>query len=611
MAGSREAVSFRAKLVTLFTVIVVVTVTLVTSIVSVNMRGAFERLENERIAALGAQFQQQLAQRGTEVTDQIAGIATPESTLRIAIDVNRPGADYSPYVNEAQTLAGAHHLDFLEFVDYDGTIISSAQWPARFGYKETWVTQPMNWEKQPAFLAAEEMPQGTAVGLIAVRVVQARDRNLYIVGGRRLDREFLASLSLPKGMRALLYLAPNTSRGTQSVTDIKGAFANSEKLQPLLQSVREQKKETTATITWSADPASAETFQAIPLLDRGGDILGAFLVGSSREELVHIEQYIRSVAFVVGAGGVLLGFVFSGWVGSRVTRPMERLVEAAREVAAGDWNTQVAVESEDELGELADAFNRMTVRLTEQRDQLVQAERVAAWRELARRLAHELKNPLFPLQITIENLLRAREQSPAQFDEVFRESTATLLAELTNLKNIIARFSDFAKMPAPQLQAVNLNQIAANVVNLFSAQFNLPGKPPIESRLEFDDQLEPIQADPDLLHRAVQNLVLNAMDAMPSGGTLRVRTAKTNSGVRLEVSDTGKGLTREECQRLFTPYYTTKQHGTGLGLAIVQSVVSDHGGHVSVSSEPERGTTFQIDLPRTPPLVTATGAAGA
>jgi len=184
-----------------------------------------------------------------------------------------------------------------------------------------------------------------------------------------------------------------------------------------------------------------------------------------------------------------------------------------------------------------------------------------------------------------------------------------LLAELANLKNIIARFSDFAKMPAPQLQPVDVNQLVRNVMKLFSAQFDAAQKAPIESRLELDDQLAPIQADADLLHRAVQNLVLNAMDAMPSGGTLRVRTEKRDGGVRLEVSDTGKGLTREECQRLFTPYYTTKQHGTGLGLAIVQSVVSDHGGHISVSSEPERGTTFVVDLPHSPPLGNATGAA--
>jgi nitrogen fixation/metabolism regulation signal transduction histidine kinase len=238
----------------------------------------------------------------------------------------------------------------------------------------------------------------------------------------------------------------------------------------------------------------------------------------------------------------------------------------------------------------------MTRQLTEQRDRLVQTERVAAWRELARRLAHELKNPLFPLQITVENLVRARKVDPREFDEVFRESTRTLLAELANMKMIIGRFSDFAKMPAPQLQAVDLNDVVDRALKLFESQLGPPSTPPIITRTVLDETLKPIQADPDLLHRAVQNLILNALDAMPAGGTLTVRTQAIKGGARLEVSDTGKGLTKEECERLFTPYYTTKQHGTGLGLAIVQSVVSDHGGKISVESEPERGTTFKIEL---------------
>ena len=225
---------------------------------------------------------------------------------------------------------------------------------------------------------------------------------------------------------------------------------------------------------------------------------------------------------------------------------------------------------------------------------------MAAWRELARRLAHELKNPLFPLQITVENLLRARQQSPAQFDEVFRESTSTLLAELADMKTIIGRFSDFAKMPAPHLQPVNLNDVVRGALKVFQAQLSEAGRPPITPKLELEQKLEAIEADPDLLHRAVQNLVLNALDAMPAGGTLTIRTAQRDGPARcalLEVSDTGTGLTKEECERLFTPYYTTKQHGTGLGLAIVQSVVSDHGGKISVESDPGHGSTFRIELP--------------
>src|SRR5206468_7780213 len=141
------------------------------------------------------------------------------------------------------------------------------------------------------------------------------------------------------------------------------------------------------------------------------------------------------------------------------------------DVAAGNWRASVSVRSTDEIGELANAFNRMTQQLVEQRDRLVQAERVAAWRELARRLAHELKNPLFPLQITVENLLRARDQSPDQFDEVFRESTSTMLAEIGNLKTIISRFSDFSKMPTPEMQKVDLNTLLKETVKLFEPQF--------------------------------------------------------------------------------------------------------------------------------------------
>ncbi len=281
----------------------------------------------------------------------------------------------------------------------------------------------------------------------------------------------------------------------------------------------------------------------------------------------------------------------------------------ARAVAAGNWQARAEARSRDEVGQLAGAFNEMTRQLTEQRERLVQAERVAAWRELARRLAHELKNPLFPLQLTVENLQRAREQTPEQFDEIFSESTATLRAELENLKTIIARFSDFAKMPAPHLQPVNVNDTVRSAVKLFEPQFSALGRPPVVPELYLDENLVSIEADPQLLQRALENLVLNSLDAMPAGGTLTIRTAQQDAKVRIEVSDTGSGLAPEECARLFTPYYTTKQHGTGLGLASVQSVVSDHGGKISVESAPGQGTTFRLELPVHSPARAGAGPA--
>jgi signal transduction histidine kinase len=136
------------------------------------------------------------------------------------------------------------------------------------------------------------------------------------------------------------------------------------------------------------------------------------------------------------------------------------------------------------------------------------------------------------------------------------------------------------------------------VVRLFQVQFHSPERAPIECKLDLAEPMEPIAADPDLLHRALSNLVLNAMDAMPQGGALTLRTRQNGGLSYVEVSDTGAGLTPEECERLFTPYYTSKAHGTGLGLAIVQSVINDHGGRVRVRSESGTGTTFVIELPR-------------
>jgi signal transduction histidine kinase len=150
-------------------------------------------------------------------------------------------------------------------------------------------------------------------------------------------------------------------------------------------------------------------------------------------------------------------------------------------------------------------------------------------------------------------------------------------------------------MPAPQLQPVDLNETIRGVTHLFQGQFHRENGR-IEINLEFAS-IPSIQADPTLLRRVIENLVLNAIDAMPQGGRLTFRTQVDNRYAIFEITDTGAGLTPEECERLFTPYYTSKQHGTGLGLAIVQSVISDHHGRITVSSRKEQGTTFRVELP--------------
>ncbi len=597
--------SFRLKLALVFTLTIIVAVALVAWGVSTYTQSEFEKIDQGHTNALTEQFKQEYEQRGDDVVRRVTGIKDSQGTTSMAISIYRPGGDASNYLSEAEGLAKSNALDFLDIVGDDGSVISSKEWQAHFGYKMEWVTaNGHDWNQAGAFLSRTELPDGVALSLTAVRVASVNEKNLYIIGGVQLDKDFLKTLALPEGMRALLYKNLQAGFDPTMLTDVNGSVGQAEKLAPLIERVQKQGMPAELTVQWnSAEPGSAENFHAIPLQGRGDQLLGVLLVGSSRKELVTLVSFIRSLAVIVGGAGILLGVFMSVWFSARITRPLAKLATGAREVAAGDWAVRVDVKSRDEVGQLARDFNEMTRQLAEQRERLVQAERVAAWREIARRLAHELKNPLFPLQLTLENLQRARQQTPELFDEIFTESTKTLRAELDNLKTIVTRFSDFSKMPAPQFQPTNLNDAVRNAVRVYDAQFNVMGRPPVTPELYLDENMPVIQADPDLLHRALSNLVLNSLDAMPSGGTLTVRTGHGDGVVGVEISDTGAGLTPEECERLFTPYYTTKRMGTGLGLAIVQSIVSDHFGKVSVESAPGHGATFRIELPVRPPGV--------
>jgi two-component system nitrogen regulation sensor histidine kinase NtrY len=591
--------SFRTKLFLIFLVTVLASVSLVAYGVTHYTQAAFEESDAQRSEALVSQFNKEYAQRGDEITRQVKDITDADVTLKVAIDLARPNPDLSLYVRDAVGSAQDHGLDFVEFVNWDGTLISSAQYPARVGYKNDWVTSNKNWNDSGFFLRKEELPDGVALSLTVVRVLSGgNDKNMYVVGGRKLDQNFLASLVPPAGTRVLLYRNLEQGFVASALTDVNGSFEQADRLQPLIEQIQQQPKPTVRTIDWTANAEDAESFHAIPLMGRNNELLAVLLLGSSRKELVLLTRHILQIAGVVAGAALLIGLLISLWVSARITRPLEELAEGAREVASGRWDTVIDLRGKDEIGQLASAFNEMTQTLAAQREQLVQTERVAAWRELARRLAHELRNPLFPLQITVENLQKARQLDAKQFLEVFNESTATLKAELANLNTIVGRFSDFSKMPAPHFARVNVNEALRNAVRLFEPQFNAVSKPPVIPEYFLTEPLPEIDADADLLHRAFQNLVLNALDAMPAGGTLTLRTTEHEGNVRIEVSDTGKGLTPEECSRLFTPYYTTKVQGTGLGLAIIQSVISDHHGTISVSSDEGHGTTFRIELPQ-------------
>lgn len=603
--------SLRQKLLLLFSLTVAAAVAAVAWTVLVRIRHVFEIRDQEETALFVSQFQREFQHRSQEVAATVNRLAGSERARAMAFELAQSG-DAAAYLTEAQSMAQDAQLDFLEIVGGDGNVVSSAQWPARFGYPEP---AAANASAKP-FLKREDLPDGSiALGLFSVHGVGGTE--VRLIGGERLDLSFLADLPAAPGMQIGLYSDANSLTTTLNLSAAasapvltafdparllgpNGVFAGAAHYRNLVDDARTTGQQVTGIVNPTGRREDSVNATAIPLTNEHGNVMAVLVVAIARSSMVEAQQHIRAIAYGVAAGGILLAIAFSLWIAARVSRPIEQLAHAAEEVAGGNWDVRVQPRGRDEVSVLARSFNHMTEQLQSQRDRLVQSERVAAWRELARRLAHELKNPLFPLQLTVENLVRARELSSAEFDEVFRESTATLATEIANLKTIIGRFSDFSKMPKPELERIDAKDVVERVRALYetfaSQAANAGAK--IKIAVDVADAPMPLDADPELLHRALSNLVLNAMDAMPEGGVLTISVRPVNENVELRVTDTGQGMTPEECERLFTPYYTTKQHGTGLGLAIVQSVIADHAGTIAVESPEGGGATFIITLPR-------------
>ena len=588
--------SLRQKLLLLMSLTVAAAVAAVAWTVLVRIRHVFEQRDQEETALFVSQFQREFQHRSSEVSAAVDRLAASERARSMAFEMVQSG-DAWPYLKEAQSMAQLAQLDFLEIVGPDGNIVSSAQWPARFGYPEAAATV----SSRDSFLKREELPDGSAaLGLFAVRPIKSAEPAVRLIGGTRLDQGFLADLPAAPGMNVGLY-AVDLNRDTatpafdpKSYYEANGAVPSAPRYAEIIESARKTGQQTNGILYLTNRREDSVNVTAIPLKSNAGAVLAVLTVAISRAGMVAAQQHIRAIAYAVASGGILLTIAFSLWITARVSHPIEQLARAAEDVAGGNWDVRVPERGRDEVTALARSFNHMTGELTAQRERLVQSERVAAWRELARRLAHELKNPLFPLQLTVENLVRARSLPSPEFDEVFEESTRTLSMEIANLKTIIGRFSDFSKMPKPQTELIDARVVVERVRALYEAA----AEPGLTFTTELSDESMPLNVDPELLHRALSNLVLNAMDAMPNGGRLTVSARPCDNQIEIRVSDTGEGLTPEECERLFTPYYTTKQHGTGLGLAIVQSVIADHGGTIAVESSPASGATFIITLPR-------------
>jgi nitrogen fixation/metabolism regulation signal transduction histidine kinase len=348
------------------------------------------------------------------------------------------------------------------------------------------------------------------------------------------------------------------------------------------------------TEPWQLGP---QTYQVgyQPITSTQGNRLLAVIGLSTMDEQSRIEAEIaRTTSFIYGTfaalGLVLLGI--GALFAARVASPILALIEATERVAQGKLKTSIAVNREDEIGELMHAFNAMTHELEKSRSIVAQNERELAWKEMARQVAHEIKNPLTPMKLSVQHLDHAHEAKDPNFNTIFRRVIRTLSEQIDVLTRIASEFSRFGEMPRRKYGPVSIRKVAESAVALFDAE-----RSRIRFIIDIPKELSDVHADEEELRRAFVNLLRNAIQAIEGWGVIVVRATQDRGMIHVKLSDTGGGMSEETLKKAFDPNFSTKTSGMGLGLAIVKKTFTDMAGTIRVESKLGHGTTFYIDLP--------------
>jgi signal transduction histidine kinase len=318
----------------------------------------------------------------------------------------------------------------------------------------------------------------------------------------------------------------------------------------------------------------------VPLASRAQEI-------ESQIDTLDRRVLLAALLFILAGAGI--GYSMA----ERIADPVNRLTRATRRVARGELDARVISTSSDELGRLVQDFNRMAHDLQRQRDELERTHRLEAWAEMARQVAHEIKNPLTPIQLNAEHLRRVNADRGAPLSPILDQSVATILTQVTLLRQIASEFSSFASSPTVQPARVDIADLLRAIVEPYRTA--LTGQ--IDFNIDVPSDLPPVHVDRTLITRALTNIIENALHAMATRGTLTIVGQPDEEFVRIRVSDTGAGMDADALARAFEPYFSTKASGTGLGLPIAKRNVELNGGTIAISSERGQGTSVELTLP--------------
>jgi len=287
--------------------------------------------------------------------------------------------------------------------------------------------------------------------------------------------------------------------------------------------------------------------------------------------------------------GILIALMVSYRISKRITHPIEQLTAATYEIGKGNLNYRIDVSGQDEFALLASSFNRMVKELSENQKKIIELEKMATWQQLARRLAHEIKNPLTPIQLMAQQMRDSYRGDDPTFQQTLSKCHEIIDEEVESLKKLVREFSDFARLPEFQIEGQSLNPLIDTLKQLYHRN-NLS--------IELPEHDIVLKFDHEYLNRSLINLIENAIAASSDESPILLKVDEKDNRIEITIADQGEGIDPEHLEKIFEPYFSTKRTGVGLGLPIVKKIIEEHQGEINVTSKKGKGTTVKITLPK-------------
>jgi two-component system nitrogen regulation sensor histidine kinase NtrY len=564
--------NLRSKLTLWFAVAVIVPAAALTLIAVRATVARFNSSVDDELNAAADSSRQILALKAEELQSALETIARDRGVLELISAQNQSEtASPQPYCAQQFLQEFRPELQYLTILNAEGSVISSHEWQA-FAGREAIDWQAVS-QRTDGSIWIEEVPtsEGPQLGMRGL----LRQNSVSLVAGITVDALLFDRI------RASSFISLTIWDGVSG--QCFGAMALEAETIEKLSAAGEPQRYSLSGIDYKV--LQVYLVEDLPQL-------GSLFLFYPLEELKNEINSFWALFLWSAIGGVVLAMLLGFALSRSISSSVRNLVYGFELLALGDFSTQLETSRRDELGSLIRAFNEMTIDLQKLQTELLSSERLAAWQDVARKIAHEIKNPLSPIRISIETLQKVHERQHPDFEKIFKQSAETILEEVENIRIIVQEFSDFARMPEPEFSSVDINQVLSRVLQLLGPK--LEG---VELGSSFAE-VPIIFADAEQLHRAFLNIISNAQESLGEDGEIEISSGtRGEDEICVTVRDNGCGMSAEQAENVGTPYFTTKPGGTGLGLVIVQRIIEQHGGKMIFKSVEGEGTVVEMLFP--------------